>query len=116
MSSQEIPPPTAAARVRGEDSDDQIRWAVAAPAIVESLTYALVVADSLLHAGHRRCLIIGAETLSKVTDQDDRTTAVLFGEAELEHGYDITRAAPLRKQAESSPRSPPISTRQHDDG
>jgi hypothetical protein len=48
--------------------------------------------------------------------RDDTSTAVLFGEAELEHGYDITRAAPLRKQAESSPRSPPISTRQHDDG
>ncbi|MCU1493733.1 MAG: 3-oxoacyl-(acyl-carrier-protein) synthase [Acidimicrobiaceae bacterium] len=42
--------------------------------------YALVTADSLLRAGHRRALVIGSETLSKVTDQDDRSTAVLFGD------------------------------------
>ncbi|HUY30876.1 MAG TPA: beta-ketoacyl-ACP synthase III [Acidimicrobiales bacterium] len=42
--------------------------------------YALVTADSLLHAGHHRALVIGSETLSKVTDQDDRSTAVLFGD------------------------------------
>ncbi|HVC24496.1 MAG TPA: beta-ketoacyl-ACP synthase III [Acidimicrobiales bacterium] len=42
--------------------------------------YALVVADSLLRVGHQRALVIGSETLSKVTDQDDRSTAVLFGD------------------------------------
>jgi 3-oxoacyl-[acyl-carrier-protein] synthase-3 len=42
--------------------------------------YALVVADSLLNASHKRALVIGSETLSKVTDQDDRSTAVLFGD------------------------------------
>lgn len=43
-------------------------------------TYALVTADALLRVGHKRCLIIGSETLSKVTDQDDRSTAILFGD------------------------------------
>ncbi len=42
--------------------------------------YALVTADALLRAGHRRALVIGSETLSRVTDQDDRSTAVLFGD------------------------------------
>jgi 3-oxoacyl-[acyl-carrier-protein] synthase-3 len=41
--------------------------------------YALVTADSLLHEGDR-ALVIGSETLSKVTDQEDRSTAVLFGD------------------------------------
>lgn len=43
-------------------------------------TYALVTADALLRVGHKRCLIIGSETLSKVTNQDDRSTAILFGD------------------------------------
>lgn len=43
-------------------------------------TYALVTAQALLQSGHKRCLIIGSETLSKVTDQDDRSTAILFGD------------------------------------
>lgn len=43
-------------------------------------TYALVTADALLKVGHKRCLIIGSDTLSRVTDQEDRTTAVLFAD------------------------------------
>ncbi len=42
--------------------------------------YALVVADNLLDKTHRRALVIGADTLSHITDQDDRATAVLFGD------------------------------------
>ncbi len=42
--------------------------------------YALVTADALVSAGHRRVLLIGAETLSRYTDMDDRATAVLFGD------------------------------------
>lgn len=42
--------------------------------------YALVTADSLLRIGHRAALVIGSETLSRVTDQNDRSTAVLFGD------------------------------------
>ncbi|MDA8291709.1 MAG: ketoacyl-ACP synthase III [Actinomycetota bacterium] len=43
--------------------------------------YALVTADALLGIGHhRRALVIGSETLTKLTDQQDRSTAVLFGD------------------------------------
>lgn len=42
--------------------------------------YALVAADGLLRMGHRCALVIGADNLSHVTDQEDRATAVLFGD------------------------------------
>jgi 3-oxoacyl-[acyl-carrier-protein] synthase-3 len=42
--------------------------------------YALVVADSMLSAGYRRALVVGADTLSRITDQEDRGTAVLFAD------------------------------------
>lgn len=43
--------------------------------------YALVTADGLLRVGHKCALVIGSDALASVTDQDDRTTAVLFGDA-----------------------------------
>jgi 3-oxoacyl-[acyl-carrier-protein] synthase III len=43
--------------------------------------YGLGVASSLVRAGvHKRVMIIGAETLSKITDYTDRSTAILFGD------------------------------------
>lgn len=43
--------------------------------------YGLYIADGFIRAGmHRRILVVGAETLSKVTDWKDRTTCVLFGD------------------------------------
>src|SRR5690606_29578900 len=43
--------------------------------------YGLHIANGLITAGlHRKVLVIGAETLSKVTDYTDRTTCVLFGD------------------------------------
>ena len=43
--------------------------------------YGLYVADSFVRSGmHKRVLIIGAEVLSKITDWEDRTTCVLFGD------------------------------------
>ncbi|HKZ57777.1 MAG TPA: beta-ketoacyl-ACP synthase III [Thermodesulfovibrionales bacterium] len=43
--------------------------------------YGLYVADSFIRSGmHKRVLIIGVEVLSKITDWDDRTTCVLFGD------------------------------------
>ena len=39
------------------------------------------LADSLVTSGmYRKVLVIGAETLSKITDYTDRTTCVLFGD------------------------------------
>lgn len=44
-------------------------------------TYGLQLADSLVTSGmYRKVLVIGAETLSKITDYTDRTTCVLFGD------------------------------------
>jgi 3-oxoacyl-[acyl-carrier-protein] synthase-3 len=42
--------------------------------------YALVTANALLGVGHKRILLIGAETLSRLTDYEDRSTAILFGD------------------------------------
>jgi 3-oxoacyl-[acyl-carrier-protein] synthase-3 len=42
--------------------------------------YALVTARGLIEMGFHRILVIGADTLSKITDQNDRSTAVLFAD------------------------------------
>jgi 3-oxoacyl-[acyl-carrier-protein] synthase III len=43
--------------------------------------YGLHVANGLIRSGlHQRILLIGAEVLSKVTDWQDRTTCILFGD------------------------------------
>jgi 3-oxoacyl-[acyl-carrier-protein] synthase-3 len=43
--------------------------------------YGLYVANSFVGSGmHRRILVVGAEVLSRITDWDDRTTCVLFGD------------------------------------
>jgi 3-oxoacyl-[acyl-carrier-protein] synthase-3 len=43
--------------------------------------YGLHIANGLIRAGvHRRILLVGAEVLSKVTDWQDRTTCILFGD------------------------------------
>jgi 3-oxoacyl-[acyl-carrier-protein] synthase-3 len=44
-------------------------------------TYGLHMANALITAGlHRKILVIGADTLSKITDYEDRTTCILFGD------------------------------------
>ncbi|RMG70041.1 MAG: ketoacyl-ACP synthase III [Nitrospirae bacterium] len=43
--------------------------------------YALSIADSFIRSGqHNRILVVGAETLSRLTDWTDRTTCVLLGD------------------------------------
>ena len=42
--------------------------------------YALVTAVALLDAGHEKALVVGSDTLSRITDQTDRATAVLFAD------------------------------------
>lgn len=49
-------------------------------AACSGFVYALVAAEGLLSAGSRRILVVGAETLSRITDWNDRNTAVLFGD------------------------------------
>jgi 3-oxoacyl-[acyl-carrier-protein] synthase-3 len=42
--------------------------------------YELVVGASMLNAGYDHVLIVGSETLSRITDPEDRGTAILFGD------------------------------------
>lgn len=44
-------------------------------------TYGLHMANALITSGaHKKILVIGAETISKITDFTDRTTCILFGD------------------------------------
>lgn len=50
-------------------------------AVCAGFIYALNAADAMLRAGpYRRSLVVGAETMSRVIDFNDRSTCVLFGD------------------------------------
>jgi 3-oxoacyl-[acyl-carrier-protein] synthase-3 len=49
-------------------------------AACSGFVYGLVHAHGLIAMGMQRVLLIGAETLSRFTDQEDRNTAILFGD------------------------------------
>src|SRR6202023_1266486 len=55
--------------------------AFAVQAVCSGFVFALAPADKFLTSGsHRRALVIGAETFSRLLDWTDRTTCVLFGD------------------------------------
>jgi 3-oxoacyl-[acyl-carrier-protein] synthase III len=61
-------------------------------AVCSGFVYALSVADKMLITGmHKRALVIGAETFSRILDWEDRTTCVLFGDGA---GAVVLEAAP----------------------
>jgi 3-oxoacyl-[acyl-carrier-protein] synthase-3 len=50
-------------------------------AVCTGFVYAVATADKFLASGsHKRALVIGAETFSRILDWKDRTTCVLFGD------------------------------------
>jgi len=50
-------------------------------AVCTGFVYAVATADKFIASGsHRRVLVIGAETFSRILDWKDRTTCVLFGD------------------------------------
>jgi 3-oxoacyl-[acyl-carrier-protein] synthase-3 len=50
-------------------------------AVCSGFVYAIATVDGLLRAGvHKRALVIGAETFSRILDWTDRGTCVLFGD------------------------------------
>ncbi len=50
-------------------------------AVCTGFVYAVATADKFLRSGsHKRALVIGAETFSRILDWSDRTTCVLFGD------------------------------------
>ncbi|WP_315762251.1 beta-ketoacyl-ACP synthase III [Sphingomonas sp. Y38-1Y] len=72
--------PATATRVQAAlGIDDCVAFDVAA--VCSGFLYALQVADTMIRAGaHRRALVIGAETFSRILDWEDRGTCVLFGD------------------------------------
>jgi 3-oxoacyl-[acyl-carrier-protein] synthase III len=61
-------------------------------AVCSGFVYAMSVANTMLITGmHKRALVIGAETFSRILDWDDRTTCVLFGDGA---GAVVLEAAP----------------------
>jgi len=50
-------------------------------AVCTGFIYGLSVADNFIRAGSAKCaLVVGAETMSRITDWSDRGTAILFGD------------------------------------
>ena len=50
-------------------------------AVCSGFVYGLATADNFLKCGqHKRALVIGAETFSRILDWEDRSTCVLFGD------------------------------------
>jgi 3-oxoacyl-[acyl-carrier-protein] synthase-3 len=50
-------------------------------AVCSGFVFGLATADKFLRCGaHKRALVIGAETFSRIVDWEDRTTCVLFGD------------------------------------
>ncbi len=50
-------------------------------AVCTGFVYALGIADKFIRTGAARCaLVVGAETLSRIVDWNDRGTCVLFGD------------------------------------
>ncbi len=49
-------------------------------AACSGFVYGLVTAHGLIGAGAERVLLVGSETLSRITDWTDRTTCILFGD------------------------------------
>jgi len=61
-------------------------------AVCTGFVFAVATADKFLISGsHRRALVIGAETFSRLLDWTDRTTCVLFGDGA---GAIVLEAAP----------------------
>lgn len=50
-------------------------------AVCSGFVYALTIADKFIRSGsHKRALVVGAETFSRILDWNDRGTCVLFGD------------------------------------
>ena len=72
-------PATATAVQHAIGANGGIAFDVAA--VCSGFLYALAVADSMLRTGMaKHALVIGAETMSRILDWEDRTTCVLFGD------------------------------------
>ena len=81
-------------------------------AVCSGFVFAVATADKFLTSGsHKRALVIGAETFSRILDWKDRTTCVLFGDGA---GAVVLRAQPLNGDADAA--RGVLSTHLHADG
>jgi 3-oxoacyl-[acyl-carrier-protein] synthase-3 len=56
-------------------------WAFDISAACSGFVYSLSIAQHFIESGrHKNAIVIGAETLSKITDYTDRTSCILFGD------------------------------------
>ncbi|MFC4075540.1 ketoacyl-ACP synthase III [Salinithrix halophila] len=79
-STPDFPFPSVACMLQDRFSIDRC-GALDVSAACAGFVYALNLADALVTAGQcRKVLVVGGETLSKVTDYTDRTTCILFGD------------------------------------
>jgi len=76
-------------------------------AVCTGFIYALSTADQFIRSGAARCaLVVGAETLSRIVNWEDRTTCVLFGDG----------AGAVVLEADQSDQQGILSTHIHADG
>jgi len=71
-------------------------WAFDLSAACSGFVYNVSIAEQFIKSGrHKNALVIGAETLSKITDYKDRTSCILFGDgagaAVIERSNDGTK-------------------------
>lgn len=72
--------PSTAAHVQAKIGMEQ-GFAIDCSAACSGFVYALSMADAMLKVGQaKRILVIGAETMSRIVDWEDRGTCVLFGD------------------------------------
>ncbi|WP_044642655.1 ketoacyl-ACP synthase III [Risungbinella massiliensis] len=76
----DMPMPSVASRIQARLGIPHA-GAIDISAACAGFVYALNIANSLIVSGaHRKILVVGAETLSKVTDYQDRTSCILFAD------------------------------------
>ncbi|NRD77107.1 ketoacyl-ACP synthase III [Bacillus sp. BRMEA1] len=79
-STPDFPFPSVASIIQARLNIEQT-GAIDISAACAGFVYALHTANAYIASGlHRKILVIGAETLSKITDYTDRSTCVLFGD------------------------------------
>lgn len=79
-STPDFPFPSVASIIQGQLNIPQA-GAMDLSAACAGFVYALHTAHSLISSGlHKKILVLGADTISKITDYTDRTTCVLFGD------------------------------------
>lgn len=71
--------PSVACIVQGSIGADNA-FAFDVNAACSGFVYALSIADKYIKQGYKKILVIGGEVVSKVIDENDRKTAILFGD------------------------------------